>query len=339
MTVRIDRIEPDRIGDRDVLDMAALYDAANAVDRPGWPSESPEAMAGRLRTSHLGPDPLTWWLCRLADGRAAGFGVVQLPQEENTAMALVEVRVHPELRRRGFGTQLLRVLIQQAQEAGRIRLLGTNLVQGGAGEPWVERMGFEPAHGFIVQALSVAQTDPALWQVPPAPGYRLREWTGSAPEELLESYATARQAITDSPWGEMTLEHPSWTPQRVRDEEKAVAERGAEDRVVVAVHEATGAVAGFTELFVYARQPRLGRQSDTAVLAEHRGRGLGRAMKGSMMRRLVRELPEVERVLTQTAVDNVWMAEVNHRLGYRTLWTQFYVEAELATVRERCGEA
>jgi RimJ/RimL family protein N-acetyltransferase len=330
-------LDPDRLGERDVLDVTAVYAAADAVDRPEWPAESPEAIAGRLRTAHLGSDPVTFWVGRLADGRAAVVGLLELPAQENLEQAAILIRVHPELRRQGHGTEMLRVLAQQAREAGRTRLLGANVREGGPGEPWVKQFGFERAQTYIVQELAVARTDPALWQGPAVPGYRLYEWTGTAPQELLESYAAARQAISDAPAGQLTWATPQWTAQRVRREEAAHAAVGAEQRVVVSVHEATGEVVGLTELLVYARQPQHARQFDTAVLAAHRGHGLGRAMKAAMMRRLVRERPEVERISTQTAKENVWMAQVNHGIGYRTLWTHFHAEADLITVEARLG--
>jgi RimJ/RimL family protein N-acetyltransferase len=173
--------------------------------------------------------------------------------------------------------------------------------------------------------------------VPTAAGYLLREWTGPAPEEILASFATARQAISDAPAGEMTWGDPAWTPERVRLDEATRAASNAEQRVVVAVHEASGAVVGVTELFVLAREPEHGRQQDTAVLGEHRGHGLGRAMKSAMLRRLVVEHPETVRVSTQTAADNVYMAAVNHQIGYRTLWTHSYVEADVEDLEKRLG--
>jgi GNAT superfamily N-acetyltransferase len=135
----------------------------------------------------------------------------------------------------------------------------------------------------------------------------------------------------------MTWADPAWTAERVRVDEAARAASNGEHRTVVAIHEASGEVAGLTELVVYARQPEHGRQHDTAVLSRHRGHGLGRAMKSAVLRRLVVERPETVRVTTQTAADNSYMATVNHQIGYRTLWTHFYVEADVDVLEKRIG--
>ena len=332
------RLDPERLTERDVLDATEFFAAVNAVDRPEWPPTPRAGIEEQLRSAHIGTEPGTFWLGRLEDERLAAIGVIRLPQAENTELAPLDVRVHPQLRRQGFGEQTLRLLVDQAREAGRTRLMGSQMRVGGPGLPWSKRFGFKPAHGYIVQDLQIAETDPALWDVPVAPGYQLRDWIGPAPEEVIESYAAARRAISDAPTGEMSFEDPQWSPERVRLDEAEVAARGAEQRIVVAIHEATAAVVGITELFTSKNRPKHAQQGDTAVLAAHRGRGLGRAMKAAMMRRLVREHPEVEHVSTQTGADNTWMAQVNHQIGYRTLWTHFYAEAETALVHERLGE-
>lgn len=336
--MQLTKLDTERLGEQDVSDATEFFAAVNAIDRPEWPATSRDGIEEQLRGAHIGSEPATFWLGRLEGGRLAAIGVVRLPQEENTTLAQLDVRVLPELRRQGIGQQTLRVLVAQAREAGRTRLMGAQMREGGPGLPWAKRFGFEPAHGYIVQDLVIAQTDPALWEVPVAPGYRLQDWIGAAPDELLESYAAARQAISDAPSGKMTLQDPHWTPRRIREDEATMAAIEAEQRVVVAIHEATDTIVGITELFVYKHRAKQAQQSDTAVLAEHRGRGLGRAMKSAMMRRLVSERPEVEHVSTQTAADNMWMAQVNHQIGYRTLWTHFYVEADTDLVQKRLGE-
>jgi mycothiol synthase len=149
--------------------------------------------------------------------------------------------------------------------------------------------------------------------------YRLARWTGAAPAALVESYAEARAAIHDAPAADSTFRHPSWTVGRVRAHERDLCDRGVEQRVVVAVHEATRAVVGLTELELHPNPPDLGFQSDTAVSAAHRGHGLGRFMKAAMVRWLVEERPAVRRIGTSTAADNTSMIAVNHQTGYRTV--------------------
>jgi mycothiol synthase len=78
-------------------------------------------------------------------------------------------------------------------------------------------------------------------------------------------------------------------------------------------------------------------QMDTAVLAGHRGHGLGVAMKAELVRRLLLERPEIVRVNTTTDATNKHMVAVNHVLGYRTKFGMVNVEAEIGPLAERLG--
>lgn len=167
--------------------------------------------------------------------------------------------------------------------------------------------------------LVVSETDPALWDVAVPAGYRVRQWTGAAPDDLVDSYAVARGAIHDAPFGDLDFRLPEWTAARVREAETELRELNVEERVVVTVHVETGAVAGFTALELVPHRPERGNQRATAVLAEHREHGLGRCVKAHMMRWLVADRPAFERVITATSASNVHMTLVNHQLGYTTV--------------------
>ena len=99
--------------------------------------------------------------------------------------------------------------------------------------------------------------------------------------------------------------------------------------MTVAVHEASGEVAGLTEIALRDGRRRCS-QLDTVVVAGFRGHGLGLAVKGAMLRWLTAERPEVQEVYTQTAVDNEPMIRINLALGYDTTAVVCELEAEVA---------
>jgi GNAT superfamily N-acetyltransferase len=100
----------------------------------------------------------------------------------------------------------------------------------------------------------------------------------------------------------------------VRDREDSLARRGREPRVTAALR--GGEVAAFTELVVEPAPARKAATDDTAAVAEHRGRGLGRAVKSESLRLLRRERPDVEVVTTLNAEDNGPMRAINTKLGF-----------------------
>jgi mycothiol synthase len=203
---------------------------------------------------------------------------------------------------------------------------------GGAGAKWADALGFRVVHHDVLQMLSIPDTDVSRWQIPAPDGYRLTKWIGTAPDDLLDSYATARSAIHDAPSEDSSHRQPEWTSERVRTAEDDLRRRGIEQRVVVAVHEATGAVAGLTELELHPIRQDLGYQQYTTVLAEHRGRGLGRFVKSAMVRWIIDERPQITRIGTSTAAGNVHMIRVNHQIGFKTMRSMIDVEAEIDTL-------
>jgi mycothiol synthase len=329
MVFTTERFDAAAAADADLADYYGLSVAAFAVDRPDAPPPTFDAAVARLRTPITRVDDQQVWAAR-GDGRIVGVAVAQVPElGSNNHLSITDIRVHPEWRRRGIGTALLRPVVAELAAAGRPRILGEGLTAGGDGPAWANAVGFTEVNRFVLQVLQVAGTDPDRWLVPVSPGYRLRRWLGSAPEQVVESYARARTAIEDAPSGESTFRFPQWTVEAVRASEAVFRERGVQRQVVAAV-DAAGAVAGLTEVEIYPSQPEQVVQQDTAVLPAHRGQGLGRCLKAAMMRWLLAERPDIDRVVTNTAADNSYMINVNHQLGYTTTRTMVDVEADVS---------
>jgi mycothiol synthase len=137
--------------------------------------------------------------------------------------------------------------------------------------------------------------------------------------------------------GRSSVRLTRWDPKRIRDAERALADQGTEERVVVAIHEATGEIVGAAGILTYAYRPDNSYQNDTSVVFEHRGLGLGRTMKAAMMRWLRTERPEVMRVVTSTSADNVHMIAVNHAIGYRIIRRLIWVETSAAALADALG--
>lgn len=292
-----------------------LYKSDRLSAFPGFPVHSCEQYAANaLRPSRSDGLVLDWsaW----EGERLVGSAGVSLVDQDGTLVAVPRVDVAPDRRCRGIGTALLRQLVAAAKAGGCGTLVADAVRIGSDGSRWAECVGFRTAQVFSWQMLQAGDVDRALWQVPVPAGYRLEHWAAAAPERWVAAFAEARNAIADSPLGETSLVHPTWTVERIRRTEAEIAADGDECRVVVAVHERSGAVAAFTELLLDPVLPALSWQRDTAVTRAHRGLGLGRAVKAAMLRRLTAEVPGLDRVITSTAASNATMRRVNERVGY-----------------------
>ena len=150
----------------------------------------------------------------------------------------------------------------------------------------------------------------------PHPGYRLTAWAGSVPPSLARGYADSRRAMDDMPMEDTDYGTVVWDVDRVLAAAKAVAGRGDLLYTVAALDTADGSVVGFSELVVPGDGQGDGQHYGTAVLPEHRGRGLGRWMKAESIRRARERHPGLTGLLTDTANSNAPMLGINDELGY-----------------------
>lgn len=301
--------------DGDAAALHRLLAEAAAADRPDDPPPTAEEVTGRLRMRWVDRRVLRW-VVRDGD-RLAGHVVLMLPLQDNPQLGIFTVTVHPDSRRRGIGTALLRAVVRAAAADGRRSLVG-EAYEGTPGEDFCRAYGLRPVSTERVSLLRLADVDRPDVEAAAAaahPGYRLERWTGRCPDALVGSYGRAKAAMNDAPVGDMDMAGRTYPPEVIRQEEDTFRAAGGELRVVVAVHEASGEVAALTET-VANSSPRA-MQEDTAVVPAHRGRGLGLWVKADMLLRLGAERPEVTEILTGNATGNAHMLAINERLGFR----------------------
>ncbi|WP_370937013.1 GNAT family N-acetyltransferase [Amycolatopsis sp. cg13] len=304
----------DRASEQDWDELHELQFSVYQLEFPERPALTRQETISALRVpqGQVG-EQLVWTAHR--DDRLVARAIVNLPADGR--LAIVRIQVHPDVRRQGIGTEFLRIAEAMLRERGRTQVEGRNLTVGGPGESWAQALGFRFVHTTILQILELSDVDRERWDVAVPSGYRLVRWIGAAPEDLVEAFAKARAAIGDAPLGESELGAVEWTVDRVRRVEASYRERDIEHRTVVAVGPG-GEIVGLTEMEVRPLLPQRLRQGDTAVLAAHRGHGLGLAMKAEMLRWFTADRPDAAQVWTSTGAGNTHMIEVNHRLGFAT---------------------
>ncbi|MFE2753610.1 GNAT family N-acetyltransferase [Actinosynnema sp. NPDC059335] len=324
----LEPFDPWRADEADLAGYHRVMRDSLAVDEPGEPAPTFEDVVARLRNPFPGVGPAGFWVVR-DGGRIVAYAYARFPEDENSHIAVATVVVHPESRRRGVATRALRALLPELRRRGRTVIEDWRLVEGAVSAEWARRLGFRTVRAVVSMSMEVADADRSRWPVGLPPGYRVVRWSNETPEEVVASYAAARSAIHDAPMGTTEFVNPQWTVERIRRSEAGFRDDGVEQRVVAAVHEATGEVVGLTEVVVLPRDPGTAHQGDTAVLAAHRGRGLGLGLKGVMAHWLVEDHPALERTRSFTHVDNEHMIRVNHRLGMVTERTELVVAHDI----------
>ncbi|MEV6966073.1 GNAT family N-acetyltransferase [Hamadaea sp. NPDC051192] len=271
----------------------------------------------RARLSHLPPSAhAAAWAHRAPTGHIVAFAWAVLHSARTVWVS--DLIVAPEHRRQGHGRALFTLVKGYAESRGCRSVAGSVLT--------------EPGRAFVT-ALGGRESNRSrrsVWHPPLdadlrrdlPDGYHLRSWIGATPDDLLDSFVRARAAINDAP-RDAAIDDEVWTPERLREIEKAAADRGNEVRVTAALT-ADGTVAGFTDLRVTGTQAMV---DDTAVLPEHRNRRLAQAVKYESLRLLVADHPAVATVSTSNDATNAAMIAVNTKLGFveTATWTHVLV--------------
>jgi mycothiol synthase len=272
-----------------------------------------------------------------AGGALVGRGTLYLKHNDGApTMARAQVEVLPAHRLRGVGRRLLEAIIAQARAAGRATLnLNTNR-NVPSGEAFLQRVGARKGMVVRVSQLRTAEVDRGLlraWQERAserAASFELLFWDTEVPEEHIEAYARLVEVMDTAPHDELEVEPDLWTAERLREEMRAVRAAGITLWTLVAREVATGALAGYTEIYFHKGVPAHADQGDTGVEPRYRNRGLGRWLKAAMLERVLRDLPTVRSIRTGNAESNGPMLAINEALGFKPYRESAYWQLQIA---------
>jgi len=284
---------------------------------------------------HDAPDP----------DRVIGYLAVNMPLQDNTHTAHVDLGVRPAARRQGVGTALFAAAEALVRADGRTNLTmstdqaaeppegpDTMVATTGSGRVSTTDAGtrFALQRGFALEQVDRYSRfdlpfDPAFVaehraraEATAGPDYGIVTWRGATPEEWVDQFALLNTRMsTDAPLGGLDLEEDVWDAERVRTTEKQFEERGIELLVLAAEHLPTHTLAAFTAFMAVPNTDEFVHQNDTLVLKEHRGKRLGMLVKTANLQRLAAERPSVRRIGTWNAEENSYMLAINVALGFR----------------------
>lgn len=295
---------------------AGVYEASSRAefgdDHSAW-------SADELRESERGTDKLRCAAAAVDDGVVVGAGGVIMPLADNTSLAMVNLAVLPSARRRGVGTALQQWAESVAVGQGRSTVLSVSSWAGADADAdpagaWALAQGFRPAQLIIRSDLTLPVSEVPVVH----PDYALETYADGVPEADLDDRALlARRISTDAPAGEVEVEEENWDGVRVRELYAMARAQGRTTVETFARHRASGGLVAFTHVQTDGSGASVGFVQDTLVLREHRGHGLGLAVKIANHRALAEMASQVRTVRTWNAAENAPMLAVNQRLGYR----------------------
>jgi RimJ/RimL family protein N-acetyltransferase len=318
-------MEIHEFGPDDVAEVRAFLAVSNTiggVDAPWMPPDTERGLVGAMRHGWDG-EPAVRFLATEGD-RAVGVADYSTSTWDNTHLAWLGIRVHPDHRRRGHGSTMLAQLLARARSEGRTSV-GLDGWDSAAARGFAARHGFDLGSREVVRRQVMADVD---WgrvarlhgaALATAGDYELVRRAGRTPEDELPGLAVMAASINDAPTDDLDIEDEVFPPERIRAYESAQLGRGRELFRVLARHRTTGEPAGHTVVVVERERPWLGEQHDTSVVQKHRGRRLGLALKAEMLLWLRAAQPQLEQFDTWNAGSNQHMIAVNEQLGYRVM--------------------
>jgi GNAT superfamily N-acetyltransferase len=320
-------------------EIEAALRTLNAVlvaDLPDDPPWQPDAYREYLAATMPGERRICWLAQEHPDAEILGAATILLFGD----IGVLDILVCPTHRRSGIGRMLLAEAVRRAYAEG-FGCLGVEVVGDTPAVDFYEALGFTCAFVEIRHVLSLCTVDwKALDEMAEGlgSGYHLEYFPGGPPQRLYPAYAEAKELVRDSyELGDLELRPSSYDADRLAASLATLHARGMRPYIVVGIHDATGKVAGLTEVVVPAQHPCRADQYDTVVVPAHRGYGLGRAMKAEMLLKLREAEPQLTEVQTWNAFENESMLKVNNELGFVADRQWFEYEANVAELARRLG--
>ena len=339
-------VEPLDVATAPEAELRALYDLAVVEHDELWAEDPVEPF--ELWRKQV-TEPPSWmkrecWVARDEPGAPLlGWSYLRLGfTETNRDQADIGSYVRPEARRRRVAMALIRPALDRAAEEERV-VLNAGGVTDSPGTLFCERLGGERKITERKSRMVLADVDRSMledWVVRAkerAVGYSLVAWDGPVPDEYLEKFVNLTMVMNTAPRDDLEMEDWIRTPERHREAERRAIDQGSSWWTLVARHDVTDELVGYTEIVFPPHAEDVAWQEATAVDPTHRDKGLGRLLKATNALRLLDEKPAVRYVDTWNAYSNAPMLGINIAMGFEVV--KSLSEYQLRTETARAAAA
>ncbi|MFW9851409.1 MAG: GNAT family N-acetyltransferase [Candidatus Thorarchaeota archaeon] len=240
--------------------------------------------------------------------------------EGNKHLIQFDMSILAPYRRKGIGTKALKFIYDFAIENNK-----TTLITGsdeGDGKKFLEIIGAQTALTGVENRLNLEEVDWEMvsqWEkegLDRSPKTKL-QFFYTIPENIIEKYSEIyTETNNQQPLGDLDVGDIIFTPETLRQMEKRHKDLGRKQLTYITI-EQDGEISGLTEMIYRPERDYIIEQLLTGVKDKHRGRGLGKWLKATMLLRIKEEFPNVKIVSTGNATTNAPMLSINDRLGFK----------------------
>lgn len=282
------------------------------------------------------------WLVETSDGApiAAGFCWSHSAGDERAMEC--DVLVRRDHRREGIGFRLLGVICGETASGGRSMLTWSTYDAVPAGDAFSRRVGAGVARVNRTSELVLADVDWRMveqWASAEQArrlGYRLEMVDGAFAEHLRDDAATFHHIMQTAPREDLDVGDVTIDADFVAELDRALV-AGGRRRWTLLVRDGAGACVGGTEVIFEPWDPSTVLQQNTAIDPRHRGFGLAKWAKATMLQRIRHEQQAARRVRTDNALSNAPMLAINDALGFRVVSTRTEWQAEVDALLNALG--
>lgn len=231
-------------------------------------------------------------------------------------------RVAPEYRCKGIGKTLLNVLLEALQLKGKTTLSLITDESIPAGSEFIMKLcgKFVLHHSLnqlLIKELDYEYLRKSL-ENPPSDLFEIGCYEGGYPETELEELCLLMDVMNTKPRSS-TINDSKHIPEELLEENRLEKRNGAESWFMYVKERSTGRYAGYTKTRFNPLRPNEVVQLGTGVSPEYRGYRLGAWLKATMIDRILKERPTVDRLYTGNADSNIPMLKINKALGFKPL--------------------
>lgn len=309
----------------------AVETAAAQHARPGW---IPLGESARVAAWQAADSWDHRFVGAFHDGVLVGMATCSTAHDTPDT-SWVNASVVPGLQGRGIGTALVRAAEELSPDLARRFVASayraTTAETDGLARAFAQPLGYSRATTETVVELDLPGTSLPAPTTPE--GYTVATYVGGVPDHLRTQVGVIKGLVdAEAPSGDLAWEP---TPVSVQDYADEIALWQRQGATAIESLALTGGdtVAAWTCLVVAADPARPAQVEGTLVLEDHRGRGLGRAVKVASLHRA--RLTSATRVRTSSDDDNRWMRSINAALGFTPVESEIVLHRQRPDVRGR----